>query len=264
MLVTTAGVTPLILDMKLFLSLMLCSGMSVLLADEAPTVTEGEWKSLFNGKDLTGWTPKFKGYKLGENVKNTFRVENGNLKVSYDEYEEWGELFGHLFYETEYSYYKLRVEYRFVGEQVEGGPAWAWRNNGVMIHGQSAESMKVNQSFPRSIEVQLLGSDGKNERTNGNVCTPETQIFHDGKVDKRHCIFSSSKSFPGDQWVTLEIEAHGSEKIIHRLNGEVVFEYQYPQTDDGTLIEGGSISLQAESAPIEFRKIEILELPKPS
>ena len=230
-----------------------------------PVTEEGEreWVSLFNGKDLSGWTPKFKGAALGENTKETFRVEEGLLKVSYENYEKWGDRFGHLFYERELSHYKLRVEYRFVGEQVAEGPGWAWRNNGVMIHGQSAESMEKDQDFPTSIEVQMLGGDGEKERPNGNVCTPGTQIFFDGKVDKRHCIQSDSKTFAGDQWVTLEIEVHGSEKVIHRVNGEVVLEYQYPQKDDGTLLDSGTISLQAESAPIEFRKIELMELPKP-
>ena len=250
--------------MKMFLkSMVVVAGTGFVLAEPATEKGGEEWTSLFNGKDLTGWTPKFKGHELGENTKNTFRVEDGLLKVSYQNYEKWGDLFGHLFYEREFSHYKLRVEYRFVGEQVAEGPGWALRNNGVMIHGQSAESMKKDQDFPTSIEVQLLGGDGEKERPTANVCTPGTQIFLKGKVDKRHCIQSSSKTFAGDQWVTLEIEAHGSEKIIHRVNGEVVFEYQYPQKDDGTLLEGGTISLQAESAPIEFRKIELLELPKP-
>ncbi|MDQ8191258.1 3-keto-disaccharide hydrolase [Roseibacillus persicicus] len=250
--------------MKAITVFALVLGGAVFCQGEEAKEAEGPvWKSLFNGKDLSGWTPKFKGYDLGENPKNTFRVEDGVLKVSYDEYEDWGSMFGHLFYESEYSHYKLRVEYRFVGEQVAGGPGWAWRNNGVMIHGQSAESMKKDQDFPLSIEIQLMGGDGKKDRPTANVCTPETHIFFNGKVDTNHCITSSSKTFHGDQWVTVEIEAHGSEQIIHRVNGEVVFEYQYPQKNDGTLLEGGTISLQAESAPIEFRKIELLELPKP-
>ena len=248
----------------LLVGLMSLMGVSLVFADSKAEGEEGdqEWKSLFNGQDLKGWQPKFKGSELGVNVKDTFRVEDGLLKVSYENYEKWDSLFGHLFYEHELSHYKLRVEYRFVGEQVAGGPSWAWRNNGVMIHGQSAESMEKDQDFPTSIEVQLLGGDGEKERSNANVCTPNTQIFFEQKVDKRHCISSQSKTFHGDQWVLLEIEAHGSEKIIHRVNGEVVFEYQYPQKDDGTLLEGGTISLQAESAPIEFRKIELLELPQ--
>ena len=239
-------------------------GSHHLVAEETASDGAAEWKSLFNGKDLTGWTPKFQGHDLGENVKETFRVEDGLLKVSYENYEEWGSLFGHLFYEQELSHYKLRVEYRFVGEQVAGGPGWAWRNNGVMIHGQPAASMTKDQDFPRSIEVQILGAEGEKKRPNANVCTPQTQIFFEGKVDKRHCIMSQSKTFADEQWVTLEIEVRGSEKVIHRVNGEVVMEYQYPQKDDGTLLESGTISLQAESAPIEFRKIELLELPVPA
>lgn len=246
-----------------------CFG-GILSADDSATETEppketGKWVSLFNGKDLTGWTPKFKRKDLGVNYKNTFRVEEeGVLLVSYDEYEEWNRDFGHLFYEKEFSHYRLRLEYRFIGEQSNNGPAWAWRNNGVMIHGQSAESMEKKQDFPQSIEIQLLGGNGTEERPTANVCTPGTQVFWKGEVQKPHCLKSSSKTFAGDQWVKLEVEVHGSERIIHRVNGDVVFDYQYPQTDDGTLLEGGTISLQAESAPTEFRNIEIMELPVPA
>ena len=80
------------------------------------------WISLFNGKNLDGWTPKFAKHNLGENYKNTFRVENGVLKVSYDEYERFDGEFGHLFYKDKFSDYKIRVEYRFVGTQIPGGP----------------------------------------------------------------------------------------------------------------------------------------------
>ncbi len=230
-------------------------------AEPVSSSEQAPWIPLFNGKDLTGWIPKFKGHELGQNVKDTFRVEDGLLKVNYENYQEWGDLFGHLFYKTEFSHYRIRVEYRFVGEQVAKGPGWAWRNNGIMIHGQSAESMELDQDFPVSIEVQILGgTDKKKARPTANVCTPGTQIFFDEKVDKRHCISSESKTFPGDQWVTLEVEVHGSETIIHRVNGEKVFTYKYPQKNDGTLLESGTISIQAESAPIEFRKVELQKL----
>jgi len=118
---------------------------------------KSEWIQLFNGKDLTGWTPKFKGSELGVNFKNVFKVIDGVLVVDYSEYGDWDSKFGHLFYEKEFSHYILRAEYRFVGEQVTKGPGWARRNNGFMIHGQTAESMKKDQDFPNSIEVQLLG-----------------------------------------------------------------------------------------------------------
>ena len=220
------------------------------------------WVSIFNGKDLTGWTPKIRGQKLGVNWKNTFRVVDGCLTVSYDQWDQFDEKFGHIFFEKTYSKYKVRFDYRFIGEQVKGGPGWALRNSGIMCHGQSAESMTVDQDFPDSIEVQLLGGPEKGERTTANLCTPGTQVFYEGKLNKRHCIQSKSKTFRGDQWVTCMVEVDGSNSFKHYINGELVMEYTFPQKDDGTLIERGTISLQSESHPVQFRNIEILDLEK--
>ena len=229
-----------------------------------------EWVPLFNGKDLDGWTPKFAGYDLGENYKNTFRVEDGVLKVAYDEYEKMDGRFGHLFYKQPYSNYRLRVEYRFVGDQVSDGPGWAFRNNGIMLHCQDPATMDKDQDFPVSIEVQLLGGKEEGERPTANVCTPGTNIVIDGKLVTQHCINSTSKTCRGDQWVTVEVEVLGGETIRHFVNGELVFEYASPQLDpndkdakklikDGNLaLERGYIALQAESHPTEFRKIEIM------
>jgi len=233
---------------------------------------QGKWIQLFNGKDLTGWKVKIKGYELGENFGDTFRVEDGLLKVSYDKYENFGGKFGHLFYDGTFSNYRLRVEYRFVGDQVAGGPGWAFRNNGVMIHGQTAESMRKDQNFPVSIEVQLLGGRGKGKRSTANLCTPGTHVVMDGKLVKRHVINSTSETFHGDQWVTVEIEARGN-TVKHIVGGKTVLTYTDPQLDEGDgdakrliaagqdkMLTGGSISIQGESHPCEFRKIELLKL----
>lgn len=231
---------------------------------------EQEWIQLFNGQDLTGWTVKLAGHELGDNYGNTFRVEDEVLKVSYDQYETFGNRFGHIFYETPYSYYLLRVEYRFTGEQCPGGESWAFRNSGIMIHCQDPESMRVEQNFPVSIEVQLLGGDGETERTNANLCTPGTNVVLDGKLWTQHCTNSTSATYHGDQWVTVEVEVLGNERIRHMLEGDTVLEYTKPQLDPGDedaqwlleagadlMIEGGYISLQSESHPIEFRKVEL-------
>ncbi len=232
-----------------------------------------KWVPLFNGKDLEGWTPKLAGHELGDNYKNTFRVENGVLKVAYDQYETFDDKFGHLFYERPYSHYRLRAEYRFVGEQVPGAPEWAYRNNGLMLHCQDPASMDISQSFPVSIEVQLLGGNGKDERPTANVCTPGTNIVMEGELVTEHCISSSSKTYHGDQWVVVEVEIHGNGAIKHFANGDLVLEYEKPQLDERgsnakkliqagkkKMLEGGFISIQAESHPIEFRKIEIMPL----
>lgn len=227
------------------------------------------WVQLFNGRNLDGWIPKIKGYALGEDPLRTFRVEGGVLKASFDRYENFDGRFGHLFYKKPFAHYVLRVEYRFVGEQCPGGPGWAFRNSGAMLHCQDPKTMRKDQDFPVCIEAQLLGGDGKNERPTNNVCTPGTHIVMDGKLITQHCNNSRSKTYHGDQWVTAEMEVHGSGKIIHRVNGEVVLEYEQPQLDEGDadgaklikdgkkLIESGYISLQSESHPVEFRKVEI-------
>jgi len=235
----------------------------VLAAAPAPAGAEepeGKWTPLFNGKDLSGWTPKFRGHDLGENYKNTFRVVDGLLTVSYEAYEKFDDRFGHLFYEKPLEApYRLRAEYRFIGEQVPGGPGWAWRNNGLMIHGQSAESMKKGQSFPDSIEVQLLGGREKGKRSTANLCTPGTHVVMDGKLIKRHCTNSSSKTYRGDQWVTVEVEVR-KHTIKHLCEGKVVLQYDDPQLNDGTKLTGGTLSIQAESHPCQFRKIEVRKL----
>ncbi len=230
------------------------------------------WTSLFNGKDLEGWAVKIRGYELNDNFGDTFRVEDGILKVCYDKYEKFDNKFGHIFYKGVFSHYILRVEYRFVGEQAPGGPGWAFRNNGIMIHGQSPESMGKDQSFPVSIEVQLLGGNGRDERPTANLCTPGTHVVMEGELVRRHCNSSRSKTYHGDEWVTVEVEVHGGSLIRHIVNGEVVLEYEQPQFDENDgdakklmadgdkMLHEGSISLQAESHPVEFRKVEILLL----
>jgi hypothetical protein len=220
-----------------------------------------EWVDLFNGKDLSNWTVKLSGYPAGENAFNTFRVADGVLQARYDKYETFGETFGHIFSNSgPYSHYKLRVEYRFVGEQVKDGPEWALRNNGIMFHTQSPQSMGLDQDFPLSMEYQLLGGNGKDARTTGNICTPETQIVLKGVLNKEHCIYSSSDTFHGDQWVTAELVVHGSELAQHFINGKLVFEYTKLQKDDGTPLNEGFIALQAESHPTDFRSVRILNL----
>ncbi|WP_262886875.1 3-keto-disaccharide hydrolase [Mucilaginibacter humi] len=136
------------------------------------TAAGPKWEQLFNGKDLTGWHPKIRYHDLDDNFNNTFRVENGLLEVRYDQYDKFNETYGHLFYKKPYSHYLIAVEYRFVGDQCKGGPGWAFRNNGIMIHGQAPETMKKDQDFPNSMEVQLLGGTGKGNRSTANLCTP--------------------------------------------------------------------------------------------
>ncbi len=232
-----------------------------------------DWIQLFNGQNLDGWTPKIRGHELGDNFGNTFRVVNGAMQTGYEAYGPFDERFGHIFYDKPFSYYRLAVEYRFIGEQAENGPGWAIRNSGIMLHSPPPESMGRDQNFPISIEVQLLGGVDQDERTTANLCTPGTHVVLDGKLLTRHCTQSTSKTYRGEQWVRAEILVLGSAMIRHILEGESVLEYELPQIGgrnldghdsqfkpDGQLLEGGYISLQSESHPVEFRKVELLNL----
>jgi hypothetical protein len=254
---------------------ILAAGCAVVLSAQAPSAPDPkDWIQLFNGRDLSGWTPKFAKHALGDNVNNTFRVEEGLLKVRYDKWTKFDGEFGHMFYKEPFSYYILAAEYRFVGQQVAAGPSWAVRNNGLMLHSPDPKTMLRDQDFPISIEVQLLGGlgDGK-PRTTANVCTPGTNIVLKGLFTTTHCLNSSSKTYDGDQWVRVEVLVRGDELIQHTIDGQVVLEYTRPQIGagsvnpvdpavkvDGTPLTGGFISIQAETAPTDFRKIELLNL----
>ena len=102
------------------------------------------WIQLFNGRNLDDWLFKFAHHDLGENFQDTFRVEDGLLKVRYDKWTAFNGEFGHLFYREPFSYYLLAAEYRFVGAQlpaVSKSLEWAARNNGLMLHAPHPKTM---------------------------------------------------------------------------------------------------------------------------
>ena len=110
----------------------------------------------------------------------------------------------------------------------------------------------------------------------------------DGKIDYRHCISSKSKTYNGDRWVSAEVVVLGGESITHLIEKDTVLQYQSPQigggftnpklgdqdwtsrgvikskdhwiSNEGKLLTQGYISLQAESHPIDFKNIRLLDL----
>lgn len=241
-------------------------------ADEQP------WVQLFNGKNLDGWTAKISGHPSGENFANTFRVEDGMIKVSYEGYGKFNSQYGHLFTNIAYSHYILRMEYRFTGKMMADAPKYVNLNSGVMIHAQTPQSMGLNQGFPASMEVQFLADEGKGKRATANVCTPGTNLELDGKLVTQHIVGSAAPTFPAEEWVKVEVEVHGSEQVIHRINGVEVLRYQRPQLDPRDemapatdllaagaekILSYGHIALQAEGQPVWFRNIELKSLAAP-
>ena len=236
-------------------------------------MNEPSWDTLFNGKDLDDWTVKIRTHDLGENFANTFRVEDGLLKVRYDRYSSFDRQYGHIFFNTPFSYYLLKVEYRFVGDQCPGGEGWAIRNSGAMLHSQDPKTMLKDQDFPISIEGQFLGGNGKDKRTTCNLCTPGTNVVMADTLFTPHCINSQSETFHGDQWVTAHFIVLGSEEVHHLVGQDTVISYYQPQIGggnvapvdlkekvDGMPLASGYISLQSESHPIDFRKVALVDL----
>ncbi|MFY0600924.1 MAG: DUF1080 domain-containing protein [Cyclobacteriaceae bacterium] len=246
-----------------------------------------EWLSLFNGKDLTGWDIKFSGYPMNVNLLETFRAEDSMIRVSYDKYERFNEDYGHMYYQTPFSYYRIKFDYRFLGEQLEGGATWNVRNSGIMFHSQSAVSNEYDQDFPVSVELQLLGGLGTGTRTTANVCTPGTTVDMDGEINRKHCISSTSKTYDGDQWVHVEATVLGDQSMIFVVEGDTVLTFENPRIDggfirkmedgsdwskfgvehpedwiakEGNTVKEGYIALQAESHAIDFKNLELLDL----
>jgi hypothetical protein len=239
-----------------------------------PSADDSGWMKLFNGHDIKDWFVKIHHHEVGENFGDTFRAEDGIIKVRYDQYGDFNDQFGHLYYKVPYSYYHLKLEYRFVGELQKGAPDYTLRNSGVMFHSQDPRTMPKEQDWPISVEFQFLGGlgDGK-PRTTGNMCSPGTKIIYEGKLDERHCINSTSKTYDGDQWVKAELIVLGDSLISHIINGDTVMKYSKPQIggdvvtrydpamkQDGKLLKSGYIALQSEGQPIDFRNIEIKDL----
>ncbi|MEI9810175.1 MAG: DUF1080 domain-containing protein [Bacteroidota bacterium] len=249
-----------------------------------PDLSE-DWIQLFNKKDLTGWDIKIAKHELNENFNNTFYVKDSVLKVDYSRYQKFDGEFGHLYYKEPFSYYKVRIEYRFSGNQLEGGPGYAYLNSGVMLHSQSAASAGKDQAFPVSLEMQFLASDSSRQRTTGNLCTPGTFVSRDGKPVFDHCINSTSANYMADKWIAAEAVVMGDSVIHHIIEGDTVLTYNKPRIGgdfidntiawasfgfgadstewiqkQGTSLKTGYIALQAESHPVEFRKVELLNL----
>lgn len=233
-----------------------------------------KWIPLFNGKDLSNWTVKIFHHEVGENYGNTFRAEEGMIKVRYDQYDQFNNRYGHLFFNKPFSHFKLRFDYRFTGIWRADAPSYTKINSGIMYHSQDPKTILKEQDWPISVEMQLLGGlDDGLARPTGNMCSPGTDVVFKGRVDPRHCINSNSKTYYGDQWVHAELIVLGDSLVSHLINGDTVLQYSKPQIGggvangynpalkiDGKLLEKGFIALQSEGQEIDFKNIELLDL----
>lgn len=245
-------------------------------SQSSKTTDSSEWIKLSNGKDINDWIVKVNHHEPGVNFGNTFRVEDGMIKVRYDQYEDYNDQFAHLYYKTPFSHFHLKLEYHFTGELQKGAPDYTVLNSGVMFHSQDPREMLKDQNWPISVEMQFLAGLGDgNPRPTGNMCSPGTDIVYQGKVYDSHCLNSSSKTYGKDEWVKAELIVLGDSLITHIINGDTVLQYSKP-TMGGGVVDGfdstiwkpgkpltsGYVALQSEGQPIDFRNIEIKILNK--
>lgn len=251
-------------------SVFVAGCISMTLLGCTPPSASNEWIDLFNGKDLDDWTVKIHHHEAGDNYGHTFRVEDGMLKVRYDQYDFTDE-YGHIYYKTPFKNFHLSVDYRFSGEFEKGAPAYAELNSGVMFVSQGAEALHKDQNWPISVEMQYLADLGDGKRMTGNMCSPGTHIRYQGKTYTDHCLNSNMPALPKDQWVTAELIVKDT-KITQLINGKVVLEYSHPTIDTedtivtgsdlasmqaGKVLESGYIALQSEGHPIEFKNVHL-------
>ena len=260
-----------------FLNLIFCLVVLVCSSEcsaQQNTSENNGWKPLFNGTDINDWFVKIHHHGMNVNYGNTFRVQDSVIQVRYDQYGDFNDQFGHLYYKTPFSWFHLVMEYRFVGKLQKGAPSYTLLNSGVMFHSQDPATMAVEQDWPISIEMQFLAGlgDGKSRPT-GNMCSPGTNVVYQGKIAESHCINSTSKTYDADQWVRAELIVLGDSLVKHIINGDTVLQYSKPQIgggvvnrydpaikQDGKLLSSGFIALQSEGQPIDFRRIMIRDL----
>jgi hypothetical protein len=190
--------------------------------------------SLFNGKDLSGWTPVLEGQ--GADPAKTWSVADGILRCT-------GKPAGYLRTDREFGDYVLTLEWRWPAG-TQGG------NNGVLVHTSTPRALGI---WPRSIEVQLFqGNAGDLWVIGTELDVPDEASRKEGR---RHKNLTDGSEKPAGEWNRIEITCKG-DTIRVKVNGDLVNEAT------NCSVTRGAISLQSEGTPIEYRNIVLTPLSK--
>lgn len=196
-------------------------------------------KSLFNGKDFSGWHVDVPKMDTDPNLKSPFIIRNG-LLVSM------GDPRGHLITDKVYRNYRLEVEYRFPGEP---------GNCGILVHASTPRAL--SKMFPQSIEVQMFHENAGDFWCIAEDISVPNMVERRGPKEewggtagkKRRILnLTDGSEKPLGSWNTMIIECL-DRKIKVLVNGDLV-NYGYDCTADR-----GQIAVQAEGAEVEFRKM---------
>jgi putative membrane-bound dehydrogenase-like protein len=244
-----------------------------IVAETAPPA-KGEWKPLFNGKDLSGFYVHLRGRKKGEDPDRIFQVHDGVIHVYRDASAGETMPFGGIVTEREFSHYRLRLQYKW-GEKQFAPRATGLRDAGILYHVKGNDAM-----WPTSVECQIQEGD------TGDIFTVFTRarIFADPNNPDRYLSPADGgvlRSIGGggkvtrlikhgmyeipDEWNTVEVIVRG-DKAVHILNGKVNNQCSEMQFKDAAAADGwapltkGHILFQCEWAEVFYRNIEIIEL----
>ena len=215
-------------------------------APHADLLAQGQSRSLFNGKDLTGWHQDVPDLDKNPSLKSPFLVREG-LLVSM------GNPNGHLITDSVYSNYRLQFQYRFAGKP---------GNCGVLVHASTPRALY--KMFPKSVEVQMMHENaGDFWCIREDIAVPDMEKRRGDKAQwgttedklRRIVNLTDGSEKPLGQWNTMTIECLGDSVKVW-LNGDLV-NYGY-----GSTAQKGQIALQAEGAEVEFKQILLTPIKK--
>ena len=197
-------------------------------------------RSLFNGKDLTGWKVDVPHLDKHPDGKVPFVARDGML-VSL------GSPGGHLVHDEVNQNYRLEVEYRFAGKP---------GNCGVLVH--SSKPRALYKMFPKSIEVQMYHKNaGDFWCIVENITVPnmvkrrgpeKNWGITEGKARRILNLTDGSEKEPGD-WNRMVIECLNDQVKVW-VNGDFV------NHGSKCTARKGKIAIQAEGSEVEFRKLD--------
>ncbi len=192
---------------------------------------------LFNGKDLSAWTPF-----LAEPtpIAQVWSVHDGVIDCT-------GKPVGVLYRGPEVTNFRLMVEYRWPPGTEPSNSGIFSRINGPM------------KAIPPAVECQLQhGNAGDLLGLQGRKIASGQPRFFEIKAHKLAGDIAGVKKLvdaekPPGEWNRVVIVAQGPRYTV-TINGKVVNEV------DGVEVVPGPIGLQSEGGPIQFRRVNLTPL----
>lgn len=250
------------------------------------------WITLFNGKNLDGWSIQLRDQDKNEDPNHLVQVDHGVLHFYKDAQAGSEQPFGYLATAKEYSSYRLRLEYKW-GEKKFAPRTGSVRDSGLLYHVTATDKV-----WPDSVEYQIQENDvgdiyaistqvtsSADPKTTNIVTTISTNntsgVIRTNSNARLKFLEPTEGGVPVVQgrlgtslrvirnpmnehegWNTVEIEVRGN-SATHLLNGTVnnrCNNIKKSVNGEWIPLDRGRIALQLEGAEIFYRKIQIQEL----